>query len=315
VAPSPNLRGHSVDLVLIDEVREQTDFDLMAAIRPTLTASRNPQIVYLSNAGSDESVVLNDLKRRGEGHEGSIGYLEWSSAPGRAMDDREGWREANPGLGIVIDEDFLANALVAETAAGFETEHLCRWVVTMKPKVVDTEKWDRLEAVLEDPLRPAMAISLDAGQSRASAVIAWRQTDGRIAVRLQADVTGEPVDVDELGAQLRDLAIRAGVREVAYDSLTDDALAKYFKKAKPMTGRAFGNACSTFVAAVNARQIAWSDADAVGVDLGWAARKATAEGAWVAVKANEDRPITAVLAAIRAVQLASGPRPSAPVVM
>jgi hypothetical protein len=35
----------------------------------------------------------------------------------------------------------------------------------------------------------------------------------------------------------------------------------------------------------------------------------------VAVKANEDRPITAVLAAIRAVQLASGPRPSAPVVM
>ena len=64
VAPNPNVRGDAVDDVFIDEVREQRDFELIAALKPTLTASRNPQIVYLSNAGDAGSVVLNDLRAR-----------------------------------------------------------------------------------------------------------------------------------------------------------------------------------------------------------------------------------------------------------
>jgi hypothetical protein len=41
----------------------------------------------------------------------------------------------------------------------------------------------------------------------------------------------------------------------------------------------------------------------------WTARKALDEGRFEAVRADDKRPITAALAAIRAVWLASGPRP------
>ena len=67
VAPNGSSRGESADLVLIDEVREQHDQDLMDAMLPTITARPNAQVIYLSNAGDDESVVLNDLRRRGHG--------------------------------------------------------------------------------------------------------------------------------------------------------------------------------------------------------------------------------------------------------
>jgi hypothetical protein len=55
------------------------------------------------------------------------------------------------------------------------------------------------------------------------------------------------------------------------------------------------------------------DADVVGEDLTWTARKENDEtGSYAAVRANDDRPITAALAAIRAVWLATGLRPAAP---
>ena len=69
----------------------------MAASRPTLTASRNPQTIYCSNAGDDMSVVLNALRTRAE-TDPSLAYMEWSAAPERPIDDREGWAEANPAL-------------------------------------------------------------------------------------------------------------------------------------------------------------------------------------------------------------------------
>ena len=39
VAPRPGVRGHGVDVVILDEVREQQNFELMQAIKPTTTAS------------------------------------------------------------------------------------------------------------------------------------------------------------------------------------------------------------------------------------------------------------------------------------
>jgi hypothetical protein len=51
-------------------------------------------------------------------------------------------------------------------------------------------------------------------------------------------------------------------------------------------------------------------------DIRWTARHTDPQdGTFRAVKAREDRPITSVLAAIRAVWLASGPRPAAPRVL
>jgi len=313
VAPRPGVRGNSVDTVLLDEVREQRSFDLMGGIKPTMTASQNPQIIYLSNAGDEDSVVLNDLRRRADS-DPALAYLEWSASPDRANDDRDGWAEANPALGITIQPETLEDFYASMPAPVFETEHLCRWVITMQPRLVSDAAWLRMRGFVEEPRRTSMALSTDPA-GRASAAVAWKQSDGTYAMRVIADVTGSPIDVERFGEDLRALAKAIGVTAVGYDAWTDKELAKYFKTARPIEGKEYANASENFVRLIDSGRLHWDDAEQITDDLTWTARKPHETGAWTAVKAKPDRPITAMLAAIRAVWLASGPKPAVPRVM
>ena len=133
-------RGLTSDLVIIDELRELTDDRFLAGIKPTMVAKADAQIVYLSNAGTSESVVLNALRARA-GQDQRLAYLEWSASPELAPDDIGGWLQANPAIGH--KEGLLANlgdeyraALLGGTMASFETEHLCRWVAAMDERLV-----------------------------------------------------------------------------------------------------------------------------------------------------------------------------------
>lgn len=315
VAPTKSgARGHGVDDVLLDEVREQHSFELVASIKPAITASKNPQIIYVSNAGDEDSVVLNDLRRRSE-TDSSLAYLEWSASPDRAIDDRLGWAEANPAMGITIQPETLEDFFRSLPPAVFETEHLCRWVISMQPRLVSDASWQRARRTLEKPLRPMMAISMDPSGGRASAAIAWQQTDGTIGLKLVADVTGTPIDTDLFGPDLRQLAMRLGVTSVGFDDWTDKELARHLaqlRDVKAINGREFANASENFVRVIESGRLRWDEADQVSDDLTWTARKPHETGAWMAVKAKPDRAITSVLASIRAVWLASGPISSAP---
>ena len=78
--------------------------------------------------------------------------------------------------------------------------------------------------------------------------------------------------------------------------------------SKPITGGEFANASARFALAVASRKLRWHDADAVTDDLVWTTKKPHDEsGSYQAVRAQDDRPITAALAAIRAVWMASTP--------
>lgn len=311
VAPQRGARGLSADDLIVDEVREFEDFDIMAAASPTLTASSNPQTVYLSNAGSDESVILNDLKRRGEDGESELAYLEWSAAEHWAMDDRRGWAEANPALGHFPNMlKVLEQAYASKPPAVFETEHLCRWVVSMQPRLVLDAKWEQCRGRTEEPNRPAMALSMSPDGRRASFYLAWQQSDGRIALRSLLEAKGEPIDTDLLG---KDAKAKAGaaVKAVAFASWTDSDLARHFPIAKAIDGKEFANATENFVRLIESGRLIWDNAEHVSEDLPWTARKPHDSGAWIAVPAS-DRSITAVLSAIRATWLASAPRPPAP---
>lgn len=317
-------RGQTNDIVIIDELREQKTTEVIEAAEPTLTASPDPQIVYLSNAGDDDSVVLNDIRARA-GKDASLAYLEWSASPERQAGDHEGWAEANPALGHMPGMlDYLERKYHAYQLSGrlavFETEHLCRWVATMRERLVDESAWKlcRAPEPLADPRRPFMAISMAPTGTRASAAIAWPLADdeNQIGLRLLFDVTAETINIDALGRDMQQAALRLGVPMTGLDPLTDTALGKHFRKTAPIGGAKFANATDTFVTRVKAGLLRWDDADQVGDDLLWTARKPHNEtGAYEAVRANDDRPITAVLAAIRAVSLATGPRPQAPKVM
>ena len=308
VAPRRGARGLGADTLIFDELREFEDFDIIAAASPTLTASQDPQAIYLSNAGSDVSVVLNDLKRRGEsGVEKSMAYLEWSASAERSIDDRTGWAEANPALGHFLNMSSLETAYATLPAATFETEHLCRWVISMSPRLVVESSWHNCHSTLEAPSKPVMAINMSATGKRASAVMAWMQTDGTIALVEMFDVPGDPIDSDRLAKDLKAAASKAGVRTVAYASWTDAELARHMTNAKAIDGKEFANASEHFARLVGQGRLRWETAPHITDDLSWTARKALDSGAWVAV-ASSERPVTAVQAAIRAVWLASAPK-------
>ena len=309
-------RGPSRDRVLIDEVRELDSWDFIAAAKPTTTASSDPQIFYLSNAGDEGSVVLNALRDRAD-TDPRLAYLEWSASPSRSADDVKGWAEANPamghepeGMGSVfanLEAEYLSNKL-AGTLSIFETEHLCRWVVSLRERFVDDALWKRGESDLETPTKTFMGIALDPRGKRASAAIAWPRADGSFGLRLLYDVPGSPIDTDALGADLRTAATHYGVANVGFDPLTDAVLAKFFPLSEPIAGQKHANASARFVSAVESLKLRWVDCAPVTADLVWTARKDHDEsGSFQAVRGNDDRPITAALAAIRAVWLASEP--------
>ena len=106
------------------------------------------------------------------------------------------------------------------------------------------------------------------------------------------------------------MALRLGVRQVVFDPY-DEHLARYFRNPTPMHGRDFANACGAFVRALEGHKLRWQDAEVVADDLRVTTRRSVGPGAWMAVKSREDRPITAALAAIRAVGAAAGPKPPA----
>ncbi len=308
-------RGQTNDIVLIDELREMESEEVLSAAEPTLMMSPDPQTIYLSNAGTEQSVVLNAVRDRA-GKDPALAYLEWSAAPERDDNDPVGWAEANPALGHQPQVQRNLEAAYRKHSLGnsiaiFETENLCRWADTMRESLVRPGYWSACEAtVVVEPHRPFMAVSMDPAGKRASAAIAWNRPDDLVGVRLLFDVTGDPINLERLGPEIDKMARSLNVPVVGFDPLTDGLLAKHFRKTRKIVGSEFANYTAAFVSAVDAKRVAWDHAAAVGEDLTWTAKKNHDDtGSFQAVRADDGRPITAALAAIRAIGMASAPGP------
>lgn len=310
VAPQRGARGLTADTLIFDELREFEDYDIVGAAAPTLTASSDPQTIYLSNAGSHRSVVLNDLKRRGEaGEERDLAYLEWSAQPERSIDDPAGWVEANPSIGHGMRMETIEHAFRTKPPQLFEVEHLCRWVDSMLPSVVSEIAWMQCAAsITEKPSRPAIGFNMDPSGKRASAAMAWQMTDGRIALVELLEGEGDPIDVARFGKDLKGLATKHGAKKQAFASWTDKDLARYLPRAEPLDGKEFAAASEHFARVVMQGRLAWDGTKHVTADVRWAARKPHDSGSWIVQPADPERSITAFLAAVRAVWLASAPR-------
>ena len=315
IAAQRGARGLSADLLIVDELREFEDFDFIAAAEPTVSASSNPQVLYLSNAGTDRSVVLNDLRNRADSE--SLAYLEWSAAPHRPAGDKDGWREANPSIGhghLTIErlQSLHDKYEAAGELAVFETEHLCRWVKSMLPRLVQDTAWQQCRGTLEAPRLPVLGVSVDPNGRRASAALAWKQSDGSIGVTITAEVTGNPINPIDLAVDLVEQAQQQGVTVVGFDPWTDQHLARHFPNTEAINGQEFANASERFVSAVETQGLRWQYADSLTSDLPYVARRATTGRSYMADRADPDRSITAVLAAVRAVWLASNPQVMVP---
>lgn len=317
VAPTRSAaRGHTNDVIVIDEILDLEDHEFIGAAKPTVMASPEAQVLYFSNAGTPMSAVLNALKLRADS-DPSLAYLEWSAPPDAEAGDVRAWLQANPAVGHNpallpnLEREYRAH-LLGNTLSVWEREYLCRWTATndAAPFITQAE-WDRQTFGLDEPdARIAyLGIKTDPDGRRSSAVLAWPRERG-IGLEVIADVTGDPIDVERYGADLVALAVRRRVREVAFDPYTDEDLARYLRNAKPLQSRVYAQASDKFMRLVLACDIAVrGDGAALAADLQHTIRVGGANGAYVATKDSPEATNTAAEAAIRAAWLASAPQP------
>jgi hypothetical protein len=189
-------RGLSVDLLILDELREHADWGPWAALSKTTMARPDALTVAISNAGDDRSIVLNHLRESAlAGRDETIGLFEWSAPQGCDLDDPKAWAQANPGLGYVIPERVIRSNLATDPPAIFRTECLCQKVDTLD-QAIDLAAWrdcadpsgtldrarDRVAACIDvapDGAHVTLttAATLDDGRVRVDPAAAWNSTD------------------------------------------------------------------------------------------------------------------------------------------
>lgn len=221
-------RSLTVNRLIMDELRQHTDYVAWNAAESTTTAVWDAQIWALSNAGDDTSVVLNDYRARAleylewieqvgldyyRAHptEGPgdyrLGLFEWSAPQGSDPEDEHALAQANPcyglprpdGYGLVVDPDvLLAKARIAKASggqalAGFLTESMCIRVpkASETPSALPAGRW---AALLDRSSRPGRDIALMvdvAPKGRSATIAAYSpRDDGRGHVEVIAHRPG-----------------------------------------------------------------------------------------------------------------------------
>jgi hypothetical protein len=327
-AVSGSSRGHSIDDLIIDELRQMTTWDVVNSAKPAQRFSEDPQTIYLSNMGDEDAVVLNSLRLRAgldlppdvaPTIDQSLAYLEWSADPEYGADDRRGWVQSNPAIGHYpqvlrdLEKDYVG-ALLGGNLSGFESEALCRRVPSMADLLVTSAEWDAQEFVtaLDRPRQGFMGVKMDLHGERASAVVAAVRPDRRIALDVVWEATGSPIeDFDRLRADLQAIARENRASIVGYDPYTDADIVRQFRQAKPIIGRPYAAASGSFSRRAKGREfVIRDDRGLLAQDLEWTVRRASANGSFIAARANDQHTNTTVEAAIRAVALAAGDEPT-----
>ena len=177
-------RGMSGDLVLLDELREHQTWDAWSAVSKTTMARPRAQLVCLSNAGDDNSVVLNALRERAlaslDDPLSSIGIFEWSAPDGCDIKDPSFWPMSTPSLGYLIESESIASALATDPEWVFRTEVLCQRV--NRAAVSALPEWPMVaepDAKAEPGLPCGFAVDVSWDRSRAWIAAAVRLPDGR----------------------------------------------------------------------------------------------------------------------------------------
>ena len=210
-------RGLSADLILLDELREQTNFDAWGAVTKTMLARPNAFVWGMSNAGDNQSVVLRHLRKLGHAALGfpdgyitdgleeeddteekaiakakeadSMALFEWSAAPGDDPSLPETWAKANPSLGYIISDKSLRSSFETDPKDVFLTECLCQWVTAAVFHPFPQDAWESgIDENSEIKEGNKLYFGLDVSSDRkyASLAVCGKRRDGRYHVEVIA---------------------------------------------------------------------------------------------------------------------------------
>ena len=201
-------RGDSNDLVMLDEIREQRDWETWAAAAASTNAKPNGLIVCFSNAGDPDSVVLRQLRSQaiaaitgdktadygGGVDTNTLALFEWSAPDGAKTDDIEALAQANPALGYgYLTERALLSNRSTFPESKFRSECMCQQVETLLPQPFPEGAWN---AALDNSSQIApeaeLYFGIDLSQNRrwTSIAVAGLREDGNMHIEVVARQIG-----------------------------------------------------------------------------------------------------------------------------
>jgi hypothetical protein len=213
-------RSLTVNRLIMDELRQHEDYIAWNAAEPTTSTVLDAQIWCLSNAGTEKSIVLNELREaalefiewvESVGWENArfmldeapadyrLGLFEWSAPEGSDPEDIEALLQANPNANHRGSlEDLLAKARRAKRKgglqlAGFMTEYMCLTVpkASEEPSAIDTHRWSQLlDRASQSGPDVVLVVDVAPGRRSASIGVFSLREDGRGHVEVVAHRPG-----------------------------------------------------------------------------------------------------------------------------
>lgn len=191
-------RGFSGEVNIIDEALLYTN-DQQAALMPTMSAQRNPQVLYLSSPPmeSDGGEILYRLRARGEaGEDPALSWRDWGVAGDLAnldaidLDDPALWAAANPAMGGRLTAEFVARERASMSPRDFARERLGVWPpapATIGSGVIAEGLWlSRIDASSSPGPDIAIAVDIEPNRRNSSIAIYGPRADGKGHVELVA---------------------------------------------------------------------------------------------------------------------------------
>lgn len=325
-------RGFSGETLILDEAMILAEM-MIGALMPTLSAKSvhgNPQVVYAGSAVDqlihDDGVVFARIRERGHrGGDPSLAYFEWSADgddPDELGDDvladEASWAQANPGLGIRISSEHVANELRSMSRRTFAVERLGvgDWPATDPSalSVIRAAQWaDRKDAASEPGVPRVLSFDVTPARSRAAIGLAAPRATGGFHVAVLDHHAGTGWLKDRLAARVEELApidvVCDGVGPAA--SLIPE-LERAGIRVNPMKTTEHGRACGVLVDAVD-RETIWhlGQPELDGAIAGATTRALGDAWAWSRKHSKSDiSPLVAVTLALG--RLASSPARAEP---
>ncbi|MFA5898160.1 MAG: hypothetical protein WC829_03490 [Hyphomicrobium sp.] len=141
-------RGHSAARLLLDELREQYDYEGWSSIEKSANAMFDSLLVAFSNAGTARSRVLKDVRQIGhesiDDPEAQWFIAEWSAKPSAQLDDRKAFQQANPSAGYLPGmtiKGLMKAAADAKEKNVERIEVLGQWVTAKVNAYIDIADW------------------------------------------------------------------------------------------------------------------------------------------------------------------------------
>lgn len=122
-------RGQHGDLLIFDEALE-LDEDSQSSFLPAISASPNPQVIYVSSPPTASSVggVFRGIRERAlSGESNRLAWFEWSVDEIGDVHDRDRWYATNPSLGLLIQESTIEAEAEQMAPDTFARERLGWW--------------------------------------------------------------------------------------------------------------------------------------------------------------------------------------------